>query len=351
MKFLEDYGWNLFHQQNNTIEVRPDQWVGRVISIKGFKYELITERGELETELSGKMLYGSESENLPKVGDWVCYLDYGQLGYIVDVLPRINSLSRKNPGNKIERQILGTNIDYALIIQGLDRDFNMMRLERYLSQVTACRISPVVVLNKADLIHDPNIYRDEVLSLQRNCQLFFCSTITGHGIEALKSFFVKGKTYIMIGSSGVGKSSLLNMLINETLQQTNTLSDVNNKGRHTTTSRELFQLPGGGLLMDTPGMREFGVTDDLDSSTSFPALEEFVRRCRYADCKHINEPGCAVVEALQKGVLDPVVYESYIKLMKEQRRFEIKVEDKKRLGKQFGKIAREAKNYRRKYKY
>src|SRR5688500_2071276 len=305
MKFLEDYGWNLFHQQNNTIEVRPDQLVGRVVSIKGFKYELITARGELETELSGKMLYGSDPKNLPKVGDWVCYLDYGQLGYIVDVLPRINSLSRKNPGNKTERQILGTNIDYALIIQGLYRDFNMMRLERYLSQVTACRISPVVVLNKVDLIHDPNIYRDEVLSLQRNCQLFFCSTITGHGIEAFKSFFIKGKTYIMIGSSGVGKSSLLNVLMNETLQPTNTLSDVNNKGRHTTTSRELFQLPGGGLLMDTPGMREFGVTDDLDSSTSFPALEEFVRRCRYADCKHINEPGCAVLEALENGALDP----------------------------------------------
>lgn len=155
----------------------------------------------------------------------------------------------------------------------------------------------------------------------------------------------------MIGSSGVGKSSLLNVLMNETLQRTNRLSDVNNKGRHTTTSRELFQLPGGGLLMDTPGMREFGVTDDLDSSTSFPVLEEFVRHCRYADCKHINEPGCAVVEALQNGVLDPVVYASYIKLMKEQRRFEIKVEDKKRLGKQFGRLTREAKNYRKKYKY
>jgi ribosome biogenesis GTPase len=315
MKFLEDYGWNLFRQQN-TIEVHPDHLVGRVISIKGFKYELITERGVQETELSGKLLYGTQPENLPKVGDWVSYLDYGDLGYIVDVLPRANSLARKNPGNKTERQILGANIDYALITQGLDRDFNMMRLERYITQVVACGISPVVILNKVDLIQEPEAYRDKVLRLQQPCQLFFCSTLTGNGIDALKSFFEKGKTYIMFGSSGVGKSSLLNIFMNESLQQTNTVSDVNNKGRHTTTTRELFQLPGGGLLMDTPGMREFGVTDDLDSVTSFPALDEFVQRCRYADCKHVNEPGCAVVDALQSGALDPVVYESYIKLMK-----------------------------------
>ena len=160
---LEDYGWNIFHQQNySSPQNRRTTNIGRVISIKGFKYWLITENGELETELSGKLLFGSESEDLPKVGDWVSYLDYGEIGYILNVCPRMNSLSRRNPGNKTEKQILGTNIDYALIVQGLDRDFNLMRLERYLTQVTACGITPLVILNKADLVKNPAEYHDEV---------------------------------------------------------------------------------------------------------------------------------------------------------------------------------------------
>ena len=152
---LEEYGWNIFHQQNYSSHKDEEQSKGRVISIKGFKYWLITENGELETELSGKLLYGSDSEDLPKVGDWVSYLDYGEIGYILYVCPRMNSLSRRNPGNKTEKQILGTNIDYALIVQGLDRDFNLMRLERYLTQVTSCGVTPLVILNKADLVQNP----------------------------------------------------------------------------------------------------------------------------------------------------------------------------------------------------
>jgi ribosome biogenesis GTPase / thiamine phosphate phosphatase len=350
---LENYGWNAFHQQYYIASRGADQFSGRVISIKGFKYELITERGELETELSGKLLFGQESENLPKVGDWVFYLDYGATGYIVGVFPRMNSLSRKNPGNKMERQVLGANIDYALIVQGLDRDFNVMRLERYLTQVTACGVTPVVILNKADLIQDREPYRNAVEKLRRDCALFFCSTFTGAGIEDISKALEWGKTYIMIGSSGVGKSSLLNKFSDGVVQETGAVSDFNSKGKHTTTARELFQLANGSLLIDTPGMREFGLTSEDGENTLslFPAMEEFAQRCRYVDCKHINEPGCSVLEALHEGVLDTQVYESYIKLMKEQRRFEIKMEDKKRLNKQFGKITREAKNYRKKYKF
>lgn len=353
MIFLKNYGWNSFHQQHYTAHENQDQSVGRVISVKGFKYILITENGELETELSGKLLFGSEPENLPKVGDWVCYLDYGQIGYIISVLPRMNLLSRKTPGTKTEKQILGTNIDYTLIVQGLDRDFNIMRLERYIVQVTACGITPVVILNKADLVEHLNSYREDVMKLKRDCKIFFCSTLTGSGIQELKNALEKGKTYMMIGSSGVGKSSLLNMFIGIHVQRTGSISDVNSKGTHTTTRRDLFQLSNGSLLIDTPGMREFGLTnDDRENPDSlFPAIEEFALLCRYSDCKHLSEAGCAVIDALQTGTLDSQVYESYLKLMKEQKRFEIKIEDKKRLGKQFGKMAREAKNYRKKYKY
>jgi len=353
MTRLENYGWNSFHQQSYIVNKKPGHTIGRVISIKGFKYFLITDNGELETELSGKLLFGSDSENLPKVGDWVSYLDYGEIGYIVDVLPRTNFLSRRNPGNKTERQILGTNIDFALIVQGLDRDFNLMRLERYLTQVTSCGIVPIVILNKADLVTDLAKYQQEVLKLKRDCKLFSCSTLTGFGIQEFKNAFEKGMTYILIGSSGVGKSSLLNLFMNDDFQKTQAVSTFNSKGTHTTTSRDLFQLNNGSLLIDTPGMREFGITneDAENSDPLFPVIEEFAQNCRYSDCKHLHEEGCAVLSALQSGMLDRMIYESYVKLMKEQKRFEINIEDKKRLNKQFGKLTKEAKNYRKKYKF
>jgi ribosome biogenesis GTPase len=299
-------------------------------------------------------LYGNEPENLPKVGDWILFMHYDTMGYVIEVLPRINELSRKSPGTKTQKQVLAANIDFALVVQGLDRDFNVMRLDRYLVQLAACQIKPVVVLNKADLIANHDEYRKEVLKLQRNCPVYLVSTYTGFGVLQLRDeVFEAGRTYILIGSSGVGKSSLLNALANTNIRQVNTTSESTSKGKHTTTSRDLFQLPGGSLIIDTPGMREFGVTfeegpqpDDL-----FPAIQHFSPQCRYADCKHIGETGCAVLAALKDGSLDEQVYESYVKLMKEQRRFEIKADDKKRLNRQFGKMTKEAKNHRRKYKY
>jgi ribosome biogenesis GTPase len=353
MIFLNDYGWSIFLQRNYTAPQHKGQSVGRVISIHGFKYNLITEKGELETELSGKLLFGSESESLPYVGDWVCFLDYGSTGYIISILPRMNFLSRRTPGRRNEKQILGANIDYALIVQGLDRDFNIMRLERYLTQVTACDIMPVVILNKADLIEDWASYKEQVIKLKRDCKLFFCSTLSGFGIQELKNAFEKGKTYILVGSSGVGKSSLINIFLNENVQRTGLTSAITNKGMHTTSSRDLFLLPNGSLMIDTPGMREFGLAFEEGevSDGLFPAIEEFSSMCRYSDCKHLNEAGCSVLSALQTGKLDPGIYESYVKLFKEQKRFEIKIEDKKRLNKQFGRLTKEAKNHRKKYKY
>lgn len=348
---LENYGWNTFHQDNYTAQ--NGESIGRVVSVKGFKYDLITTNGEIEGELSGKLLFGSEPEELPKVGDWVVFLDYGEVGYIVNVLPRLNALSRKNPGSKTERQILATNVDRALVIQGLDREFNLMRLERYLAQVISCNIDPIVVLNKADLAEDPDAFRQQVFKLKRDCQIIFCSTVTGSGIQEIKDNLQPAKTYVMVGSSGVGKSSLLNILMEADVQRTGSVSSFNSKGTHTTTRRDLFRLPNGSLLIDSPGMREFGLTSENPGYTDilFPAIDSFAQACRYRDCKHLGESGCAVIQAVQAGELDTQVYDSFIKLMKEQRRFKIKAENKKRLSKEFGKMTKEAKNYRRKYKY
>ncbi len=351
MTSLKNYGWELYPHSSYTLS--NGESIGRVISIKGFKYYLATKFNDLETELSGKLLYGTEPEDLPKVGDWVIFLDYGESGYIIGVMPRMNALARKNPGNKTERQVLATNVDFALLVQGLDRDYNLMRLERYLTQVSACDINPIVVLNKVDLIEDREAYLQQVQKLNRDCPVFFCSTVTGEGIEIIGNALQPFKTYIMIGSSGVGKSSLINALTETDIQQTRAVSSFNSKGTHTTTSRDLFKLPGGSLLIDTPGMREFGLTiEDSDGKSSlFPAIEVFAQACRYSDCQHVNDSGCAVIAAVRSGNLDGQVYESYLKLMKEQKRFEVRLEDRKRINKQFGKLTREAKNHRKKNKY
>jgi ribosome biogenesis GTPase len=353
MTTLKNYGWSNFQNDYYNTLKNTGLSTGRVISIKGFKYYLITEKGELETELSGKLLYGSEPENLPKVGDWVFYMDYESMGYIIEMFPRVNALSRKNPGNKMEKQVLASNVDYALIVQGLDRDFNPMRLERYRVQIMACGITPIVILNKADLAENPDRQKAETETLMK-CAVFCCSTYTGEGLKELREQVLqKNKTYILLGSSGVGKSSLLNALSSSEIQKTGETSDTTSKGKHTTTTRDLFQLPNGSLMIDTPGMREFGLTFEEGSSSDelFPEIRKFAGDCKFPDCSHLREPGCSVVNALETGELDPVLYESYLKLIKEQRRFEVKIEDKKRLGKQFGRMAREAQNFKKKNKY
>lgn len=351
MTSLAHYGWDNFHQPQQ--HTKQELAIGRIISIQGFKYYVITEHGEKEAELSGRLLYGASAEELPKLGDWVTLMDNDSLGYIIDVLPRRNELSRKAPGAKTEKQILAANIDYALVVQSLDRDFNLMRLERYLVQLAACHIQPVILLNKADLIHDHAPYAYEILKLQRSCPVHFCSTLTGVGLDELRNTLLeKYKTYILIGSSGVGKSSLVNALMGSAQQEVSNVSTANSKGRHTTTTRDLFQLPNGSLVIDTPGMREFGLTFEENRNTDslFPAIDQFASECRFSDCRHIHEKGCAVLEAVHQGELDTKVYESYLKLLREQKRFEINADDKRRLNKQAGRISREAKQHRSKYK-
>jgi ribosome biogenesis GTPase len=354
MNTLEKFGWNEFFENYFKINSNKDFKPGRIISLKGFKYHLITEQGELPAELSGKLMYASDNESLPKVGDWVYYLDYGTEGYITEVFPRKNALSRKSPGNRSEKQIIAANIDYALIVQGLDQNFNLMRLDRYIVQITGCGIDVVVVLNKEDLISDREIFHKEVARLRKDFPVVFCSATDHSMLNAVFSQILKpGKTHILVGSSGVGKSSILNALFEQIHQRTLELSESTNKGRHTTTTRDLFMMPDGSMIIDTPGMREFGIAleDELSSSGMFPAIDALSEKCRYADCRHKNESGCAVIESFENGTLDPGIYNSYVKLLKEQEHFEIRAEDRKRLGKQFGKMTREAKDFRKKYKY
>jgi ribosome biogenesis GTPase / thiamine phosphate phosphatase len=351
---LEHYGWTMFfHQQltPNDAELRR----GRVISIKGLKYFLITDEGETDAELAGRLLFETDPDELPRPGDWVMYKHYDQgPGYIVTVLKRRNALARKASGTGTWKQILAANIDCALVVQGLDGNWNLNRLDRYLVQLAACGIPAVVVLNKADLITDRGYFMREIAKLKRDCQVYFCSTYTGDGMAALRDELLQPcQTYILLGSSGVGKSSILNYLMEADVQTTQRISHTTSKGLHTTTTRDLFRLPNHSLLIDSPGMREFGLAfHEADvSGDLFPAISRHASHCRFNDCQHIDETGCAVLAALKSGELDPEAYESYVKLIREQRRFEVSADEKKRMNKRFGRMSREAKSYRKKYKY
>jgi len=354
MELLKEYGWNKHFETHFNKHQTEGLEAGRVISVKGYIYTLISNNGETEAELSGRIMFGSAPEELPKSGDWVYFIRYDEKGYITEVFPRINEISRKTPGNTSEKQVIAANIDYAVIVQGLDRDFNLMRLERYLVQITACGIKPVIVLNKSDLTTERENYLQAIKSLGRNCPVYICSTYTGEGIDELViNGFTEYKTYIMLGSSGVGKSSLLNALSGTDVRPTGILSNSTGKGRHTTSTRDLFKLPNGSLLIDTPGMREFGLSfeEQFENKGIFPVIDKFAHLCRYSDCHHIEEEGCAVIDAFNKGEIKEEVYQSYLKLLKEQQRFNISAEERKRMGKQFGKMVREVKDYRKKYKY
>jgi ribosome biogenesis GTPase len=353
MTTLIQYGWTAFHDDQYNHYAKGGLSAARVTSVRGFRYVLITERGELEAEVSGRLLYGNPAEDIPRVGDWVLYADYDSTGYITDVLPRTNTLARREAGTENGKQVLACNIDSAFIVQGLDRDYNLMRLDRYVVQVMACGIRPVIILNKSDLADNAEDYVRDVAALKRDCPVLLCSTVTGTGIDTISSSVLEEfKTYVLVGSSGAGKSSIVNALMNREVQSVSEVSDFNQKGRHTTSTRDLFRLPGGSLIIDTPGMREFGMTSISDDSSAdlFPEISKVSRLCRFNDCAHMGETGCAVVAAVNSGALDQTIYRSYVKLVKEQKRFALTASDKKRLARQAGKMVREAKDYRKRFK-
>ncbi len=349
MEYLNQYGWDNY-QSTSHINL-PSESIGRVTSITGFKYHLITQEGEITGELMGRLLTADQEEQ-PKVGDWVQFIAVDQDVFIQDVLPRVNSLYRKTPGNKTSRQVMATNLDLVMVVQGLDQDFNLMRLERYLVQITSCGIKAVVVLNKSDLIEDKLFYLQKIEKLGRDAQVVFCSTVSGEGLDELTQILTPGKTALMTGSSGVGKSTIVNMLLHDASQKTNEVSEATGKGMHTTTTRDMFLLSSGAILIDSPGMREFGVglEEDTDFELVYPLIHQFALNCRYADCKHISEPGCGVLAAVDDGELDEVVYQSYLKLSREQKHFQTTIHEQKKEGKRFGKVIKEAKAFRKKYK-
>ena len=297
--------------------------VSRVLSQEKGLYRLISSHGEKWGEVSGRFLYGIRSKSeYPAVGDFVM-VDWSNNegnAIIHHVLPRKSSFIRKAAGEKNEEQVVAANIDTIFLCMSLNSDFNLRRLERYVSIAWNSGAKPVVILTKSDLCDDLETKLTEVSSVATGVDIVVTNTINQNGYEQIYPYLAEGKTIAFIGSSGVGKSTLINCLLGEKHLETNGLRN-DDKGRHTTTHRELILLPFGGIVIDTPGMRELGMWDaESGIDQTFSDIEKLAQHCRFRDCTHSgNEPGCAVWEAVEHGDISVDRFRSYQKLMNENR--------------------------------
>jgi ribosome biogenesis GTPase len=330
--------------------------IGRVVSEHKERYIVKTEKGDLEAEITGNMRFTARSrEDFPAVGDWVALTIYdSEFSVIHKILPRFSMISRQAVGRFGEIQIIATNVDYAFIVQAVDRDFNINRLERYLTICYSSKVRPIIVLTKSDLVDEQTIAEiiDSIDRRLENIPVIAISNATQDGYEALKKMIEKGKTYCMLGSSGVGKSTLLNNLSGRAVMRTDAISTSTNKGRHVTSHRELIVLDNGGMLVDNPGMREVGIVDAAHGlETTFEKIFGFAQNCRFKDCTHAHEAGCSVLEAVEKGEIDKSSYDSYLKMEREKVHFESSVVERRKKDKDFGKMLKNYKKGMEKNKY
>lgn len=340
---LEDLGYN-DKIEKFRIEHDLNRFeVGRVISEHRERYIVRTIKGEYEAEITGNMRFTAKSrEDFPAVGDWVALTTHDlDFAIIHNILPRSSIIKRQAVGQFGEVQIIATNIDYAFLVQATDRDFNINRLERYLTICYSAKVKPVIVLTKTDLTDDLRINEilNSIKARIKNVPVIPVSNETKNGYEAIKAFIEQGKTYCMLGSSGVGKSTLLNNLSGESLMRTDIISQSTNKGKHVTSHRELIILENGGILIDNPGMREVGIADSAGGlETTFDKIVRLSKNCKFKDCTHTTEIGCSVIEAVEKGEIDKASYENYLKMEREKIHFELTLAEKRKKDKEFGKM-------------
>ena len=352
---LEDLGYN-----DDLEKFRKDQNldsfdVGRVISQHKDRYVIKTNEDEFDGELVGNLRFNAESKyDFPAVGDWVAFMEYDEGKALIHAIyPRHTIIERRAVGKSAHIQIIATNVDFGLIVQAVNRDFNLNRLERYLTICHASKVNPIIVLSKIDLINNAELesIMDQVQNRVDEVPVFKVTKEPG-GYTPLVESIKPGKTYCLLGSSGVGKSTLLNHFIGEEKMQTGEISSSVNKGRHITSHRELIVLKNGGIMIDNPGMREVGMTEtSVGLETTFSEIMKLANDCRFKDCSHMHEEGCAVIEALDNGELDREAYTNFRKLQKEQAHFESDAIARKKKDKDLGKLIKQVKKQRKDSKY
>jgi ribosome biogenesis GTPase len=352
----EDFGYNEFFESARRDSCADNFEIGRVIAEHRERYIVKTVKGEFEAEISGNLRFTSKSrEDFPAVGDWVTLSIYDTDAAIIHkILPRSSLITRHAVGQSSDIQVIASNIDCAFLVQAVDRDFNINRLERYLTICNSSNVKPVIVLTKTDLINESRLSEilESIRQRIREVPVVPISNESQNGYELLENLIEKGKTYCLLGSSGVGKSTLLNNLSGNKIMRTDTISQSTNKGRHITSHRELIILDNGGILIDNPGIREVGIADTTGGlEITFNKIFDLSAECRFKDCTHVNEAGCAVLEALEAGEIARASYENYLKMEREKAHFESTIEEKRKRDKSFGKMLKNYKKDMRKNDY
>ncbi len=310
MNTLETYGWT-DARATDLGSLIP----ARVVTDHGQQYKIATP-DELPAQLAGTLMHKLTTVQMPKIGDWVAVELTADHAIIHAVLPRTNEIVRGHVGRMVDKQVVAANIDLAFIVQPLDHDFSPQRLERYIFQLAQQHIDVVILLNKSDKVMDAAEKQKELESL--GVDTITMSATNDDDLSPIRRYVTPGKTIVVMGSSGAGKSTLINRLMEQDVQKTAEIRAKDSKGRHTTVHRELFVLPGGGMIIDTPGIRELQLWgDQADLENTFPEIFAAILHCRYKNCSHGSEDGCAIVAGIADGTIDPKRYRIYLGFKRE----------------------------------
>ena len=343
---IEQLGFNKWFFDEIDPTKLIDHQIARVTTVNKDSYTINNGKGEVSAEVTGKLLLSADSPlDYPATGDWVFakYFDNDSFAIISEIVPRKSILKRKTSGKKIEFQLIATNIDTGLIVQSLDNNYNLRRLERYLVMIIQSNIQPVVLLSKSDLLPVGEIDKkvDEIHALYPDIRVLPFSNEDNTNLKHVKELLVPKKTYCLLGSSGVGKTTLINNLLDGMRLKTHSVREKDGKGRHITTRRQLIKLKNGAMIIDTPGMRELGnFAVDTGIYGTFDEITELSNQCRYNDCSHTQEQGCSILAALKDGIISQERYQNFIKLNKESAFYEMSYLEKKRKDKKFGKFVK-----------
>jgi ribosome biogenesis GTPase len=355
---LKSLGFDIFFEKHFSKLENKNLQPARIINEQKQRYKVISKDGEFYAEISGKFQYNSKLKaDYPAVGDWVSIEKQNEDSVIIhDLLPRktffqrnVASSNKRLSGGVTESQVLASNIDIVFIVVGLDNNFNVRRIERYLTQVWDSGARPIIILNKSDLCDD---LEDKVMQIEQitsQTPILTISATNDKSLEQVKEYLKFGESIVLLGSSGVGKSTIINTILGYDRQKTSEISDAIKKGTHTTTSRELIILETGGILIDTPGIKELQLWADEESlSNNFKDIERLISKCKFTNCQHDTEPGCAILKAIENDNLDIDRWKSYLDIKKEisnlkTRKIKSHVQEKKESDKKLSKMIREHK--------